>query len=77
LEKQFDSILCEEFSDRSDTIGLIVLHGMMYAAKVDLFKRIEDSFHSAVRKNVAGYGTLIEELKQVGIIRNQVIRGLE
>lgn len=50
---------------------------MMYAAKVDLFKRIEDSFHSAVRKNVAGYGTLIEELKQVGIIRNQVIRGLE
>ena len=73
LEKQLDSLLCEVFSDRSDAMGLIVLHRMTYAAKVDLFKRLADAFHAAVCKVVVGYDTLIEELKQVGILRNQVI----
>jgi len=73
LEKQLDSLLCEAFSDRTDAIGLIVLHGMTYAAKIDLFKRLTDHFHTAACMVVAGYDSLIAELKQVGILRNQVI----
>jgi hypothetical protein len=48
LEKMLDRMLCDIFSDRSDTPGLIVLQNMHYSAKVNLFARFSDDLHRAV-----------------------------
>lgn len=73
LEKFLDSILCEEFTDRTDQMGLIVLKGMLYSAKVDLFARFEDGFVAATGKAPSKYGGLIKELRELGALRNQVV----
>ena len=39
LESDLDSVLCEHFTDRTDSPGLIVLNKLNYSAKVDLLKR--------------------------------------
>lgn len=52
LEQSLASMICEIISDRSDCFGLIVLHNLGYAAKVDLFKRFCDDVHSAFEKIV-------------------------
>ncbi len=72
LESNLDSILCEIFSDRSDATGLIVLHKMGYAAKVDLFKRFNDDFQSSLNTKIDGYELLLSNLKEVGRLRNLV-----
>lgn len=72
LEKSVDSVVCEIISDRSDEPGLIVLHGMHYSEKVDLFKRFSDSLHSCGTEPPA-YRGLVEALLEVGRLRNLVV----
>ncbi len=73
LEKCLDATLCHEFTERSDYTGLIVLKGMQYRAKVELFARFEDGFISSTGFVPPKYAGLIEELKELGDLRNQVI----
>lgn len=73
LEKSLDNIICEIFTDRSDSTGLIVLHKMAYATKVDLFKRFSDDFHFGCDVNIEGYQKLISDLRESGRLRNLVV----
>ena len=47
LERWLAGHLCEVINDRSDEPGLIVLHGMQYRQRVELFERLGRSFHVA------------------------------
>lgn len=73
LEKSLDSKICEIFTDRSDSTGLIVLHKMSYATKVDLFKRFSEDFHFGCDVKVEGYQKLITDLRESGRLRNLVV----
>ncbi|AOW11649.1 hypothetical protein LPB72_19305 [Hydrogenophaga crassostreae] len=72
LEKSVDSFICETISDRSDVLGLIVIQKLMYAAKVDLFKRFYEEFNSCF-STPADFEDLIRELVEVGKLRNLVV----
>jgi hypothetical protein len=72
LEKSLDSFICEIISDRSDAPGLIVIQKLMYAAKVDLFKRFSEEFHSCF-STPADFNELVGELAEVGKLRNLVV----
>jgi len=37
LESSLDSILCQNFTDRTDSTGLIVLSNLNFSSKVNLF----------------------------------------
>jgi hypothetical protein len=73
LEKRLDKCLCETFTDRTDSTGLIVLHKMNYSAKVDLFKRFSEDFFNAIGKDIEEYTGLIDNLKESGRLRNLVV----
>ena len=73
LEKSLDSLICEIISDRTDTPGLIVIQKLMYAAKVDLFKRFSDDFHRCFDSTPADFNELIVELGELGKLRNLVV----
>lgn len=73
LEKSLDDIICEIFTDRTDSTGLIVIHKMAYSAKVDLFKRFSDDLHSCFGEKIEGYDKLIKDLKESGRLRNLVV----
>lgn len=72
LESALDSVLCENFTDRTDSTGLIVLNKMNYASKVELFKRFSDDFQTYVRP-LEGYDSLLINLKEAGRLRNLVV----
>lgn len=73
LESWLDSILCENFTDRTDSTGLIVLNKMNYASKVDLLKRFCDDFNLCLQQPIDGYDQLINDLKESGRLRNLVV----
>lgn len=73
LEKALDSIICEIFTDRTDSTGLIVLHKMSYSTKVDLFKRFSDEFHTCLELIIDDYQELIANLHECGRLRNLVV----
>jgi hypothetical protein len=73
LESELDSALCQTISDRSDSFGLLVLHKMQYATKVDLFQRFCDDFHRVFTTENEFYLELISNLKEVGRLRNIVV----
>lgn len=73
IEKSLDSLICEIISDRTDAPGLIVIQKLMYAAKVDLFKRFSDEFHSCFDSSPADFNHLVGELIEVGKLRNLVV----
>jgi hypothetical protein len=73
LESSLDSVLCENFTDRTDSTGLIVLNKMNYSSKVDLFKRFYDDFQVGVNRQLDGYEALINGLKESGRLRNLVV----
>lgn len=73
LEKALDSIICEIFTDRTDSTGLIVLHKMSYSTKVDLFKRFSDEFHLCLDLMLEDYQKLIANLHECGRLRNLVV----
>lgn len=72
LEKSIDEKICEIISERSDSLGLIVIHKMSYSSKVDLFKRFSDEYHRCTRV-VDSYDGLIANLKEAGRLRNLAI----
>ncbi len=73
LEKSLDSFICEIVSDRSDLPGLIVIQKLMYAAKIDLFKRFSEEFNSCFDTPAPEFDDLIAELVAVGKLRNLVV----
>lgn len=73
LESSLDSVLCENFTDRTDSTGLIVLNKMNYYKKVDLFKRFCDDFHVDLDKPIDGHEQLITDLRESGRLRNLVV----
>ena len=73
LEKAIDSAICGAISDRSDSTGLLVIHGMQYTSKVDLYKRLCNDLHGSEADGVTSYGHLIDRLTEVGKLRNLVV----
>lgn len=74
LEKMVDSHICEVMSDRSDSIGLLVILGMQYASKVELFRRFCDEFHQRIPGGAPQeYEGLIDSLTEVARLRNLVV----
>lgn len=73
LEKSLDGIICQIFTDRTDSTGLIVLHKMSYSTKVDLFKRFSDDLHLGCSIKIDGYDNLISNLRETGRLRNLVV----
>jgi uncharacterized protein YutE (UPF0331/DUF86 family) len=73
LESSLDSVLCENFTDRTDSTGLIVLNQLNFSSKVDLFKRFCDDFHLCLNKEIDGYNTLINNLRESARLRNLVV----
>lgn len=72
LEKSLDSFICEIISDRTDAPGLIVIQKLMYAAKVDLFKRFSEELHNCF-STPPDFNDLVSELTEVGKLRNLVV----
>ena len=73
LESSLDSVLCENFTDRTDSTGLIVLNKMNYSSKVELLKRFCDDFQVSLNKQLHGYESLINDLAESGRLRNLVV----
>jgi len=73
MESSLNPALCEMFTDRTDSTGLMVLHKMNFAAKIDLFKRFCNDFHLAVHKEPKEYEKLVHSLKEAGRLRNLVV----
>lgn len=73
MEANLNAALCEMFTDRTDSTGLLVLHKMNYLAKVELFKRFCDDFHLGVDKTPSDYENLIHNLKEAGRLRGLVV----
>lgn len=70
LEKELDKVIYESFSDRSDQLGIIIIHNMNYSSKVDLFKRHSEQFHLMHGKAITVFDELIKDLKECGRLRN-------
>lgn len=73
LESGLNLLLCEHITDRSDAIGLLVLHKMSFGAKVELFKRFTDDFQRAFGTQIAPYAGLVAKLHEAGHLRNLVV----
>jgi hypothetical protein len=73
LESELNSVLCENFTDRTDSTGLIVLSNMNYSAKVELLKRFCDDFQVGLNQQLNGYDQLISDLKESARLRNLVV----
>ena len=73
LEKLLDMMLCEEFTDRTDSVGLIVLHNMNFSAKVNLFGRFSDEFHRVIGTVPEAYHKLLDALRDAADSRNLVV----
>ncbi len=75
VEKYIDSLICTHINERSDSVGLMVINGMSYGAKVELYKRFRDEFHLHVfgGKEPSKYKGLIDGLKEIGQLRNLVV----
>ena len=73
LESSLDSALCESFTDRSDSTGLIVLNQMSFSAKVELLKRFCDDLQVGMNRELNGYDQIINNLKESARLRNLVV----
>lgn len=73
LESELNSMLCNIFTDRTDSTGLIVLNTMTFSSKIDLFKRFNDDFHLAIGKIINDYDVLINNLRESARLRNLVV----
>jgi hypothetical protein len=73
LESDLDDLICENISDRTDYKGLLVLHNMMYATKIDLYERFRSEELRQFGWEIAGFAGLISNLKECGTFRNKVV----
>ncbi|WP_431273184.1 hypothetical protein ACQ858_13220 [Variovorax ureilyticus] len=73
LERSLDHAICIGINDRTDAVGLIVIHGMQYAQKVELYRRMCEDLHGAVPGAVPSFTGLIDALKAAATHRNLVV----
>ena len=73
LESSLDSILCQNFTDRTDSTGLIVLSNLNFSSKVNLFKRFCDDFQNSLCIQIEEYKELILNLSESARLRNLVV----
>jgi hypothetical protein len=73
LEESLTSLLCMIINDRTDSIGLIITHGMSYSAKVDLFKRYVEHAQAIAENEIEGHKDVMAELRECGTLRNLVV----
>jgi len=73
LENLLDQAICEAFSDRSDSVGLLVIHSMQFGAKVELYRRLSDDLHMLIGRQAVTYEGLIDDLKKAANLRNLVV----
>lgn len=73
LESTLDLVLCENFTDRTDATGLIVLNKMNYSSKVDLLQRFCDDFQIGMSSRLNGYDKLLADLRECARLRNLVV----
>lgn len=73
LESDLDSVICEIISDRTDLKGLLVLHNMMYATKVELYERFRSEELRLCGLEMPSFRKLISNLKECGTLRNRVV----
>ena len=73
LESDLDGLICENISDRSDQKGLLVLHSMMYATKVDLYERFSKDKIINFAWDMPIFKRLISKLRECGTLRNRVV----
>jgi hypothetical protein len=73
LESSLDSVLCENFTDRTDSPGLIVLNKLNFSSKVDLFKRFCDDLQVGLSVKLSGYEQIITNLNESARLRNMVV----
>ncbi len=73
LESDLDHIICEDISDRTDHKGLLVLHTMMYATKVELYERFKSEELRLCNFDIPSFQTLVSNLKECGTLRNRVV----
>jgi septin family protein len=73
LESDLDHIICENISDRTDHKGLLVLHTMMYATKVELYERFRSEELRLCSLDIPSFKALMSCLKECGTLRNRVV----
>lgn len=73
VEKSLDSFICEFISERTDAPGLIVIQKLMFAAKLDLFKRFSVEFHQDFSSAPDNFEEVIHELSEIARLRNMVV----
>lgn len=73
LESDLDDLICENISDRTDYKGLLVLHNMMYATKVDLYERFRSEELRQCGWEIPAFPGVISRLKECGTLRNKVV----
>jgi len=73
LEFDLDEVICENISDRTDHKGLLVLHNMMYATKVDLYERFRSEELRQCGWEIPAFAGVISHLRECGTLRNRVV----
>lgn len=73
LERSLDRAICESINDRTDAVGMIVIHGMQFAQKVELYRRLCEDLHASVAGPVPSFTGLVDRLKGVAKVRNLVV----
>lgn len=73
LESGLDSCLCEIFSDRADTKGLLVLNKMMFATKVDLYERFILDRNLGMLGALPNHKPVISAMRECGTLRNRIV----
>jgi len=73
LEEELNSTICSLIHDGSDEPGLLVIYKMSYSSKVDLLDRYITSMQLSTKKPNPFFDSFIQELREVGRLRNAVI----
>jgi hypothetical protein len=73
LEEELTSLISGLFFDDDDTLGLLVTSNMTYSQKVDLFKRLLLREQEALKRTMACFNTLVQNLTDAGTLRNTVV----
>lgn len=73
LEEELNSRICFQISDRTDAMGVIVIHKMSYSQKVELFKRMIRSNEIGLNIKYKSFKSVISDLLECGKLRNAVV----
>ena len=73
LESSIDRAICEAINDRTDSVGVLVINGMNFMPKVDLYRRLCKALHADFAGPVPSFGGLIKRLEGAAKLRNLVV----